>query len=72
MQREQKITLGKMQSNGGPRLLMRVHLPHFRRNAPGPGSLRVMGYNSADIAMLIITTLAVAVFVTYIAFGPAN
>jgi hypothetical protein len=51
---------------------MRSTYPHFRRNAPGPGWLRDMGYNSADIAMLIITTLAVAVFLTYIAFGPAN
>ena len=44
---------------------------------PGPGnarlsaSLKLMEYTRKDIILLVVTTMAVAVFLYYIAFGPA-
>lgn len=35
-----------------------------------PGWLKVMEYTRTDIVLLVVTTVAVAVFVTYVAFGP--
>lgn len=39
------------------------------RNVPLAGLLRGMEYTRTDIVLLVVTTLAVAAFLTYMGFG---
>jgi hypothetical protein len=43
-----------------------------RRNIPKAGLLQAMEYNRTDKVLFVITTLAVAAFLSYIAFGPMH
>ena len=39
---------------------------------PLPAWLKVMEYTRTDLIMLAVTTMAVAAFQIYVAFGPTN
>jgi hypothetical protein len=42
------------------------------RNGPLSASLNLMEYTRKDIILLVVTTMAVAVFLYYVAFAPAD